>query len=121
MGYYKLMNVTNTLGKRDPHYNSVKNIEFKDIVGVKNIGINPGSEVIIEATYLPVSAQKLRADGFIMISEIDKGTYHKLLKAQDTRIAKENAAAVISKIESEPIKVKEFEHKKSNSFREKSK
>jgi hypothetical protein len=112
MAYYRLRNTTNGLGKRDVHYNSVQSIEFKDIIGVKSIAINPGSEVIIEATYLPVTAQKLRADGLITVSEIDKGTYQKLLKAQDNRIVEQNAAALVNTpSEAEPNKVRESEHK----------
>jgi hypothetical protein len=92
MAYFKIRNITNTLGKRDSKVNTAQNIEFKDIIGSSNVSISPGGEIVIEATYLPVSAQKLRAEGIITVVEIDRNTYQKLLNAQDART--EVAAAV---------------------------
>lgn len=120
MGYYKLKNITNTLGKRDMNLNTVQNITFKDIIGVNNIALNPGSEIIIEATYLPVSAQKLRADGLITVVEIDKNAYQKLLNAQDARLNEKNAAALVRPAVETESKPKEVEPKKLP-IREKSK
>lgn len=122
MAYYKLKNTTNTLGKRDMNLNTVQSIGFKDIIGVQSISINPGSEIIIEATYLPVAAQKLRADGLIAVVEIDKNAYLKLLKAQEDRNASDNKAAALA---AKPVTVdaesSKFEERKKSSFKEKSK
>lgn len=105
MAYYKIKNITNTLGKRDSKSNTAQNIEFKDIIGASNISITPGGEIVIEATYLPVSAQKLRAEGIITVVEIDRNTYQKLLNAQDARIA--DTASVLAEL----AKVKDSDDK----------
>jgi len=106
MGYYKIKNMTNTLGKRDSKVNTTQNIEFKDIIGASMIVIEPGNEIVIEATYLPVSAQKLRAEGLIMVVEIDRNTYQKLLNDQDSRITENKPV-----IEIEPQKLTESDDK----------
>ena len=83
MGYYKITNVTNTLGKRHGKVNTVQVIDFKDIINSSSFAINPGSEITVEANYLPISAQKLRTEGLITVVEIDKNAYQKMLLAQE--------------------------------------
>jgi hypothetical protein len=90
--------------------NTAQNIEIKDIIGSSNVSISPGGEIVIEATYLPISAQKLRAEGIIMVVEIDRNTYQKLLNAQDTRIAES-----VPVTPAEPAKVKDVEDKNKKS------
>lgn len=93
MAYFKIRNITNDLNKRHPRANTVQTLETTSIMGPAALAINPGAEIIFESEYLPASAQKLRAGGFITVTEIDKNTYLKLAVADDNR-KKEEADAL---------------------------
>ena len=99
MGYYRIKNVTNELGKRHGKVNTVQTIDFKDIINSSSIVINPGFDITIEANYLPISAQKLRTEGLITVVEIDKNTYQKMLLAQQSK-------NVVNETKAEPKKTK---------------
>lgn len=101
MGYYKIKNITNELGKRHGRVNTPQKIEFKDIIGSSTIHINPGVEITIETNYLPITAQKLRTAGLITIIEIDRETYQKQLKEQEAKNVKESVSNVKKSTEKE--------------------
>lgn len=113
MGYYKIKNITNDLGKRHPKVNTVLTIDFKDMINSSVVRINPGFEVTVETNYLPISAQKLRAEGLITVVEIDKNSYQKMLNSQESK----KTEKVVT---SEQPKSSESENK-SKKFKEKSK
>lgn len=106
MSYYKLKNITNTLGKRDFKANTAQTVDFKDNINSGSVVINPGAEIVVEASYLPVSAQKLRTEGVITVIEIERNTYLKLLNAQDARVAEQNAPRPIESNEDKKSKQK---------------
>lgn len=83
MAYFRITNNTLNLGKRHPRFNTAQSIEYKDLLGVHKNTIHPGTEIIIESEFLPVSAHKLRAEGFITVQEIDKNSYQKLVLAKE--------------------------------------
>jgi len=109
MSYYRIRNNTNTLGKRHPRFNTPQIIEFKDLLENNEVSVAPSTEIIVETAYLPVSAQKLRAEGLITIVEIDKQTYHKLRKNKETQLAEEAKNAAI--VEQEIAKVAKSEER----------
>jgi len=112
MGYYKIKNVTNDLGKRHGKVNTTQTIEFKDIISANSIAIAPGAEITVEANYLPITAQKLRTEGLITIVEIDKNTYQKMLNTQETRKHQEMIAKVQpAKVGDSEDKVKKYKQK----------
>jgi hypothetical protein len=113
MGYYKIKNITNDLGKRHPKVNTVLTIDFKDLINSSAVKINPGFEITVETNYLPITAQKLRAEGLITVVEIDKNSYQKLLNSQE---GKKNEK-VVSTQQSKNIE----SDNKSKKYKEKSK
>jgi hypothetical protein len=88
MGYYKIINITNTLGKREPNYNTNLKIEFSNKFTTNTINLNSGKEIIIECNYLPISIQKLRTEGLLNVIDIDKNTYLKYLNNQNLKTEK---------------------------------
>lgn len=113
MGYFKIKNVTNELGKRHGRFNTTQKIDFKDIIYSNSIDIPAGGEITIETVYLPVSAQKLRTEGLITIVEIDKNTYQKMLNTQEAKkqeVKISNNQSQTESIESED-KTKKFKQK----------
>jgi hypothetical protein len=78
MAYFKIRNNTSNLGKRHPRFNTTQIIEHKDLLGTHQTVIAPNVEIIIESEYLPISAHKLRAEGYVTVQEIDKNTFQKL-------------------------------------------
>lgn len=113
MGYYKIKNITNDLGKRHGKVNTTQTIEFKDIISVNSISIAPGAEITVEANYLPITAQKLRTEGLITIVEIDKNTYQKMLNNQESkkRVEKVASAQQPAKVSDSEDKVKKYKQK----------
>lgn len=70
MAKYKIINLTNLLGKRDSKYNKVVNIKYIHGVERKNIGIIPGDTLFIELQSVPIEIQRLRLNGYIIIEQI---------------------------------------------------
>jgi hypothetical protein len=111
MGYYKIKNVTNDLGKRHPKVNSSLTIDFNDKITSNTVTIKPGFEITIDTNYLPISAQKLRTEGLITVSEMDKNSYQKLLNSQENKKV----------VESTEKKVTSESYEKSKKYKQKSK
>jgi len=115
MGYFKIKNITNSLGKRHPRFNTTQVIETKGLISSVKTSIFPGAEIIIESEFLPVSAQQLRLKGFLIVQEINKNDYLKHVKAREAQILAEEASI---KILEEPAKVEEYKEKnKKNTYK----
>ena len=115
MAYFKIKNITNSLGKRHPRFSTPQIIETKGLITTEKTIVQPGHEVIIESDFLPVSAQQLRLKGFVLIQEINKNDYLKSVKARQAQILAEEASV---KVLEEPAKVEEFkERSKKNTYK----
>lgn len=75
MGYFKIRNITSLLGKRHPKVNSTQKIDVSGQFSKNNINLNPDSEFVLEANFLPISVHKLRSEGLISVLDISKDEY----------------------------------------------
>lgn len=94
MAYYKIKNITNTLGKRDTNKNKTLNIKYNVGFMQKNYSLGVGNEMIISCNILPTTVQSLRIKGFVTVREISENEF---LKSQ-----RPNA---VKKVTPEPKKV----------------
>lgn len=108
MGYFKIKNITNALGKRHPRFSTPQIIETKGLMTTEKTIIQPGHEIIIESEFLPVSAQQLRLKGFLLVQDISKTDYLKHIKMREAQILAEEASM---KVSVEPAKVVENKEK----------
>ena len=117
MGYFKIKNITNALGKRHPRFSTPQIIETKGLISSDKTTIQPGHEIIVESEFLPISAHQLRVKGYVIVQEITKNDYLKHIKAREAQILAEEASMRVSE---EPAKVDEYKEKnKKNSLRTK--
>lgn len=80
MGYYRIINITNRLGKRDINKDRELSVEY-NIGFTKRIHkIKSGDELIISSKSLPVSAHQLRLKGLVNVIEISENEFTKLQK-----------------------------------------
>lgn len=116
MGYFKITNITNSLGKRHPRFNTTQVIETKGLFDSVQTNILPGTSIIVESDFLPVSAHQLRVKGYVIVQEINKNDYIKSMNAKEAQILAE-AASVTSL---EPAKVDDSKEKnKKNTVKNK--
>jgi hypothetical protein len=72
MGYYKITNITNTFSKRDVFFNKTVEIEYIDRMTKKTYSLKPADSMYLSVVALPMSVQKLKIKGQVIVSEIDK-------------------------------------------------
>lgn len=72
MSAYKITNVTNLVGKREPKFNSTVKIDYVDGMTKKSMSVKPGETIYITIPQLPLSVQNLRIGGFLDILEISE-------------------------------------------------
>ena len=70
MNTYKITNITNLVGKRDPKFNSIANIEYIDDRTKKIIALKPSDSVFLTVQSLPLSVHRLRIKQLIDIVAI---------------------------------------------------
>lgn len=68
MTTYKITNVTNLVGKRDPRFNSVVNVEYIDGRTKKIITLRPSESVFLTVQSLPLSVHRLRIKKLVEVS-----------------------------------------------------
>lgn len=89
MAFYKIKNMTGSLGKRDKNKNKVLNIEFlnKFEKNTYTLGIN--DTIYLKLETIPLTLHQLRINGFIniiQISENEFNLYDKKIFIQKTPI-----------------------------------
>lgn len=77
MNHYKITNVTNSLGKRDMHFNTTLNVEYVDKFEKKIIKIEPNETIILTIDTLPLSLQRLKLRNLITIIPINSNELKK--------------------------------------------
>jgi hypothetical protein len=70
MNTYKITNVTNLVGKRDPKFNMPIDVEYIDNRTKKSINLKAGESVFLTVNSLPLSVHRLRIKKLIEISEV---------------------------------------------------
>ena len=70
MTNYKITNITNTAGKRDPKFNTTLNIDYVDSMVKKNITVKPGETIFLQINSLPLSVHSLRVKKLISVVEV---------------------------------------------------
>lgn len=70
MKTYKITNITNIAGKRDPKYNTIVNIEYIDNRIKKYNKLDAGDTMFLTANTLPLSIHRLRLKKLITVVEI---------------------------------------------------
>ena len=80
MSTYKITNITNSIGKREPKYNSILDVEFVDHMVKKIVRVKPGNSIFLNADALPLSVHRLRVKGLVIVEEISESELAKLIK-----------------------------------------
>ena len=107
MNTYKIKNITGSLEKRNPHFDSDVIINYVDSMLNKQIRLKPDKSVYLTINKLPISVHKLQLDGLIQITNHPKLT-------EKPKTEKEEIKKVISKTTkktSNPIKKGEIKKK----------
>jgi hypothetical protein len=100
MNTYKITNLTNTAGKRDPRFNSVLDIDYVDAMMKKTIKINPGETIFLQIPTLPISVHRLRVKKLISVVEIGPSELRNTMDASNRlRPKKEIVAEVLETAE----------------------
>ena len=67
---YKITNITNQLGRRDPNFNSILDIEYIDGFIKKTFKLMPNQTVFMNLVSLPLSVHKMRIKKFVIVNEV---------------------------------------------------
>lgn len=109
MNTYKITNLTNTAGKRDPKFNSTLDIEYVDAMMKKTLKVKPGESVYLQIHTLPLSVHRLRVKGLISVIEISPNELKNTIEAAKARKPKKEAVAEaveVSEVKATPQKGK---------------
>lgn len=87
MNTYKIINITDTLGKRAANYNSTLKISYLDRMERKVMLLKPNEEVYFTTDSLPLSLHKYRVNGFVSISDVTDKELRKI-KSEEKKPAK---------------------------------
>lgn len=107
MNTYKITNITNLVGKRDPKFNSVVNIEYVDNRTKKIIELKSGENVFITIQSLPLSVHRLRIKKLIEIVEVSPSELKKSIVKPIPKAPRKQK--IVKKVEKEQPVVKKKE------------
>lgn len=104
MANFKILNITGTLAKRHPHYNTPLSIDYVTGYEKKSFSLKPNEEFFLTTPTLPTSVHILRMKNFVTVLEIgdkelsnQKSAKQKLIapvkQVSDTASNTENDAA----------------------------
>jgi len=80
MGYYKIKNITNLLGKRHLSKNTTLDVEYSSGYKKESFLLNVGGIAYFEAGNLPFNIHKLRMKNMITVVEVSKNEFYKKQK-----------------------------------------
>jgi len=106
MNTYKITNITNKVGKRDPKFNSVVNIEYVDNRTRKKIMLKAGQDVFLTVQSLPLSVHRLRIKKLIDIVEVSPVELQKKMEAANPKPAPKKPKAVKKPVAKKPVEAK---------------
>ena len=122
MNTYKITNTTNTVGKRDPKYNSVAHIEYVDNRTKKIIALKAGESVFLTVSALPLSVHRLRIKKLVDIVEVSPAELQKSIEATKPKPVKKPASKKTAPVKETVVveeTVESVEDKKSRTPRKK--
>lgn len=67
MGIYQIKNITDSLEKRHPRFNTDVLVSYVDFMFNKKHKISPGKSLYLSIDKLPPSVNKLRLDGLVIV------------------------------------------------------
>jgi len=79
MNIYKITNISENVGKRDPNYKSILTLKYVNNLKEEKLLIKPGETVYLSINKLPISAHSLRVKNLISVSEISESELKKVL------------------------------------------
>jgi len=103
MNTYKITNITNLVGKRDPKFNSIANIEYVDNRTRKIIALKPSESVFLTVQSLPLSVHRLRIKKLIDIVEVSPAELKKSMEKAKPKAPRKPKAAKKSVTKKEPV------------------
>ncbi len=71
MNTYQIINITNTLTKRDINYNKTVVVTYVDNMTEKLVTLKPGEVIYLKTSSLPISVHRLRLNGLIIVNDWD--------------------------------------------------
>ena len=71
MSTYKIINISNLVGTREPSYNTTVDIDYVEEMSVINTKLKPGEVMYMNIPTLPMSVHKLRTKGLVDVIEIN--------------------------------------------------
>jgi hypothetical protein len=95
MNTYKIINITDKLGKRAANYNSTLKISYVDRMERKTMMLKPNEEVYFTTDSLPISLHKFRVKGFVSISDVTDKELRKLRNEEKKPTKVENTKKVV--------------------------
>ena len=103
MSIFKIINITNQLGKRDSNYNSTLNVEYVDNMEKKLINVKPNKIVYLTVPTLPLSLHSMRMKKWVVIKEITQFELNNIMSLDKT----------VKKPVKKPVKKHEIKEEKS--------
>ena len=79
MNTYRIINITNLFGKREPKYNSTVSIEYVDGMESKTIKLLPGKTLYLTLNKLPLSIRNLIVTNVVDVTTIPENQLKKLM------------------------------------------
>ena len=115
MNTYKITNLTNTAGKRDPKFNSTLDIDYVDAMMKKTVKVKPGEAIFLQISTLPLSVHRLRVKGLISVIEISESELKNTMEATKVRKPKKEAVTETVEIaDDKPVQSKRKGGRKSH-------
>jgi hypothetical protein len=119
MGFFKIRNITDRLGKRHSKKDTAVVITFNDGVSKKECRVNVGDNFLIKTNNLPISIHKLRAQNLISVVSINENEFNKDLNKQKVKVTSEETEEEDSST-NEESKLKSTTKKPKRTYRKKS-
>jgi len=80
MNTYRIINITDGLGKRELHYNSTLDIVYIDGMTNKTIKLAPGATMYLTLNTIPMSVRKLVVRRMVDVTEISENQLKAIMK-----------------------------------------
>lgn len=113
MNSYKIINLTNLVGRRDSKYNTIVDIEYIDNRVKKSIKLKPGETVYLTISSLPLSIHRLRVKKLISISEVSAAEIAKTMEKERPKKVKKTKEPVVLPKKSVTSTIKKSTKKKT--------
>jgi hypothetical protein len=98
MNTYKITNLTNTAGKRDPKFNATLDLDYVDAMMKKTVKVKPGETIFLQISTLPLSIHRLRVKGLISVVEVGPSELKNTMEATN-KLRKPKKEAVAETVE----------------------